>query len=178
MTPSLCICELLVARKLLDPKQLLSALDHQERWGGDLADVVSELGFVAPEVVMTELARQLGVPCVDVSGVHVPGAVLRLVPERTMRSRQVLPLRLAGASRRGSLVIATRTPDDFVLLDEVAFVSGMSVSPVLAGAGALEVAIERHLRRPAPPWRPSWAVGPPPVPGARGCLVAVGASVF
>src|SRR3990172_9992986 len=69
----------------------------------------------------------------------------RRVPEKLVRSRKVFPIALVSSSRRGPIVIATSEPQNLAVLDEVSFATGMKVKPVLASAGDIERAIDRHL---------------------------------
>jgi hypothetical protein len=57
----------------------------------------------------------------------------------------VLPVELLTETRRGPLLVATSEPLDFGVLDEVAFVSGKVVRPLLASKVQLDVAISRVL---------------------------------
>jgi hypothetical protein len=174
VTPSLPIGQQLMKSGHIDAWQLQSALAHQERWGGSLVEAISEMGFVPEHVVLWEVGRQLGVPYVDVSDVTVPPTVLRLVPEKIVRARKVLPLRISQ-STRAVLVIATSEPQNLAVIDELAFASGLSVEPVLASRRALDLALQRHLDpRPA---QPRWTVELPRRPVGPMRLVAVGESV-
>ena len=80
---------------------------------------------------------------VDLSDVTVPVAVLRLLPEKLIRRRSLLPLRLLS-STRGPLVVASSDPGNLEVLDEAAFAAGTRVVAVPAGKRAIERAIERH----------------------------------
>ena len=154
MTRSLPLGQRLIQRGYIDSWQLQSALGHQQRWGGHLGEVISELRFMAENVVMTEVARQLGVSYADVAHVEISSAVMRLVPERLLRSHKILPLRLAAPTARRRLVVATAEPQDLATLDEIAFACGLPVEPVLATRRAIEIALEHHLGpRSAPPDR-------------------------
>jgi type IV pilus assembly protein PilB len=72
--------------------------------------------------------------------------VLKRVPEKLVRARTVLPVRVISCAR-GVLVVATAEPADLCVLDEVAFAAGMNVQPVLASRRSIERAIDRHFPR-------------------------------
>ncbi|HET9597366.1 MAG TPA: hypothetical protein VFP65_17380 [Anaeromyxobacteraceae bacterium] len=150
MTNRLPIGQRLVQQGHIDAWQLQSALSHQQRWGGRLGEAVVGLGFLPEQVVLSEVARQLGVPYLDVAGRWVAPEVVRLVPEKLIRRRRVFPIALAAQTRRGPLVVATAEPQDLATLDEVAFASGMIVKPVLASARAIDRLVARHLDDAAP----------------------------
>jgi hypothetical protein len=145
VTSRLPIGQLLIQSGRIDGWQLRSALAHQRRWGGRLGEALVGLGFVSGPVLLAELSRQLGVPYVELGERYVPPAIVRLLPEKLVRFRKVFPIALASSSRRGPIVIATSEPQNLGVLDEVAFSIGMRVKPVLASAGEIERAIDRHL---------------------------------
>lgn len=139
------IGEMLVAQGAIDALQLASALSHQQRWGGRLGRSIVAMGFLREEAVLATVGAQLGIPVIDLGDRNVPPAVLRLLPERLIRARRVLPLGRLGGGRGGVVVIATADPFDLHLLDEVAFAAGRGVRPVLAGDEDLDRAIARLL---------------------------------
>jgi type IV pilus assembly protein PilB len=96
-------------------------------------------------VLLTEIGRQLGVPYVEIGDRDIDPAVIRLVPEKLIRLRRLLPIAYAPQPRRGLLVVATARPQDLAALDEVAFASGKVVKSALASDEDVERAIERHL---------------------------------
>lgn len=134
----------------IDAWQLQSALAHQQRWGGRLGEALVGLGFLTEPVVLSEVARQLGVPYLDLAGRWVAPEVVKLVPEKIIRRRRIFPVALAAQTRRGPLVVATAEPQDLATLDEVVFATGMIVKPVLASGRDLEALIARHLDEAAP----------------------------
>jgi hypothetical protein len=135
----------LIQQGRIDAWQLQSALAHQQRWGGRIGEALVGLGFLSEPVVLSEVARQLGVPYQELAGRWVAPEVVRLVPEKLIRQRRIFPVALAAQTRRGPLVVATAEPQDLAALDEVAFATGMVVKPVLASARDLEQLIARHL---------------------------------
>ncbi len=141
------IGELLVGMGRIDAFQLTSALAYQRRWGGRLGRALVSLGFVSEHVVLGVVGEQLGVRFVEIGSRMVPPGVLRLVPEKLVRMRRVFPLALLSESNRGPLVVALSDPGNLVHLDEIAFATGMEVSPVLAGEADIDRAIARHFDR-------------------------------
>jgi len=139
------IGELMVRQGRIDEMQLQSALAHQRRWGGRIGRAIIGLGFVSEPTFLEALSEQLGAPFIVVGDRAVPRSVLSLVPEKLIRSRRVLPLAKLNESRRGPLVVALSDPGDLAVLDEVGFVTGLSVRPALASEADLDQAIRRLL---------------------------------
>jgi len=141
------IGEMLLARGHIDEIQLASALAHQRQSGRRLGHSLVSLGYVTESVFLATLAVQLSVPFVVIGDRMVPPSVWRLLPEKLLRSRRIFPLGIHSKSKRGELLIALSQPDDLAVLDEVAFVTGRTVRPVLAAEADIERALARHLER-------------------------------
>lgn len=139
------IGELLVAQGAIDAIQLESALAHQRRWGGRLGGCIVSLGFLREPAVLGAVGEQLGVPFVEIGDRYVPPAVLRLLPERLIRTRKVLPLSRVNDARGAAVVVALADPADLGVLDEITFATGLRVKPVLAAEDDLARAIARLL---------------------------------
>jgi len=153
---------LLVGEGSIDELQLRSAIQHQARWGGRIGEALVAMGYVSEQVMLRALALQLGVAFVEIGQRRIPDAVLRLVPQRLIRAKRLLPLALLG-TMRGPLVVAFADPSDLAAVDEVGFAAGMDVRSVLAGPHDLDVAIARHLDGWAP--APRRALDLPADPG-------------
>jgi len=145
VTSRLPIGQLLIRQGRIDSWQLQSALAHQKRWGGRLGEAIVGMGFVPEQVVLSEVARQLEVPYLEMTDRYVAPAIVRLVPEKLIRSRKIFPVALASQSRRGPLVVATSEPQNLAALDDVVFATGLAVKAVLASDRDIERAIARHL---------------------------------
>ncbi len=145
MPPLPDTASILLRSGLVDAVQLESARGHQHRWGHTLERAVIELGFVAEDTVFGVLAAAAGVEYVPAGELHAPAELLRRVPEKLVRSLQVLPVALRPGRGRGTLVVAMADPLDLAAVDEISFATGMAVKPVLASAYRLEEAIARHL---------------------------------
>ncbi len=142
------IGEMLVQLGRLDTMQLQAALAHQRRWGGRLGGAIVHLGFLEEDALLDALGQQLGVPFVEIGDREIPPKVLALVPRKVAQARRVLPLELTVEGRRGVLVVAVDDPGDLGILDELAFVTGLQVRPVLAREVDLDRALERYLAIP------------------------------
>jgi hypothetical protein len=101
--------------------------------------------LVTEPTLLAELARQHGVAYVQIGERFVPPEVVRLVPQKYIRSRRVFPFALGPGARRGTLFVATAEPQNLPLLDEIAFMTGMSIQPVLVGDADLRETIKRNL---------------------------------
>jgi type IV pilus assembly protein PilB len=137
------IGELLMQKGSIDELQLQSALAHQSRWGGRLGRAVVHLGFLEEATLLEVLGEQLNTPFITIGDRPVAPAVLQTIPAKLIRGRKILPLAKLTESRRGPLVVALADPGDLGMLDEISFVTGLDVRPVLATEADLDQAIDR-----------------------------------
>ena len=131
--------DLMVKEKLIAPEQLAQALEHQKKNGGRLGSCLIKLGFVTDEDVTTFLSRQYGVPSINLAYFEVDTEVTKLVPEDTARRYEVVPLSRVGSS----LTIAMVDPTNVFAMDDIKFMTGFNVEPVVASEGSIREAIER-----------------------------------
>jgi CheY-like chemotaxis protein len=117
--------------------------------------------------LLRKLARQHGVPAVDLDAVTIPLAVLRLVPEDVSRRLGLVPIEHDGAV----LVVATATPGSGSALDELALRTGLRIVAYVADAAQIDRVLGDTLaarRRGERLWR-----GPRAPRGAEGLAGAV-----
>jgi type IV pilus assembly protein PilB len=132
--------ELLLKENMVSPQQLQEALSHQKMNGGKLGKAFVSLGFVKDEEITSLLSRQYGVPSINLDHFEVDPAIIKIIPAETARKYQVLPLSRSGAT----LTIAMADPTNVFAMDDIKFMTGYNVEPVVASEGALEDAIDRY----------------------------------
>ncbi len=133
------IGDLLIEDQILTPAQLEDALNYQRRHGGRLGTCLIKMGLVSEQDVARILSRQYGVPALDLQTVEVPPAVLKLIPRETAERFQVLPLSRDGSSLR----MAMADPTNVFALDDVKFMTGLKIEPVVACESAISIAIDK-----------------------------------
>jgi type IV pilus assembly protein PilB len=139
------IWKLLKNRGCIGDAQVFAALVAQRTSGEPLGEALLGLGMIREEQLLSALSEQCGVPVVLIGDRVVSQDVLRVVPERLLRRHHVFPLLVTETRPCRLLLIATATPSDHLLLDEVAFAAGMSVVPALASRVDISRAISRHF---------------------------------
>jgi type IV pilus assembly protein PilB len=132
--------ELLLKENLLSHQQLQEALTHQRTSGGKLGKALVSLGFVKDEQITTLLSRQYGVPSINLDHFEVDAAIIKIIPPETARKYQVLPLSRSGAT----LTIAMADPTNVFAMDDIKFMTGYNVEPVVASESALEESIDKY----------------------------------
>ncbi len=132
--------ELLVKESLISPQQLQEALTYQKQHGGKLGFNLVKLGFIKDEEITQLLSRQYGVPSINLARFEIDPSVIKLVPAETSQKYQIIPLSRAGAN----LTIAMVDPTNVFAMDDIKFMTGYNVEPVVASETAIMEAIEKY----------------------------------
>ncbi len=134
------IGELLLKEERITSAQLQQALDQQHTAGGKIGLNLVRLGFVS-EVEITELlSRHYGVPSINLSQFEIDPSVIKLIAPETVQKYQIIPLARAGAT----LTIAITDPTNVFAMDDIKFMTGYNVEPVVASETAVLEAIQRY----------------------------------
>jgi type IV pilus assembly protein PilB len=141
------IGELLLKEKRITPAQLQEALNYQKTNGGKLGFNLVHLGFVKDEDITALLSKQYGVPSINLAQFDVDASVIKLIPAETANKYQIVPLSRSGAT----LTIAMTDPTNVFAMDDIKFMTGYNVEPVVASETAVSDAIRRYYpATPAP----------------------------
>ncbi len=132
--------EVLLKENLITPQQLKDALDFQRNNGGRLGSTLVKLGILSDEEVTAVLSRQYGVPSVNLDLFEVDSAAVSLVPQETAERYSVLPLSRVGST----LTLAMIDPTNVFAIDDIKFMTGLSVEPVVVSEPALALAISKY----------------------------------
>jgi type IV pilus assembly protein PilB len=132
--------ELLLKENMVTPQQLQEALSHQKMNGGKLGKAFVQLGYVRDEEITSLLSRQYGVPSINLDQFEVDPAILKIIPAETCRKYQILPLSRSGAT----LTIAMADPTNVFAMDDIKFMTGYNVEPVVASEISIDDAMEKY----------------------------------
>jgi len=131
--------EILVKEALITQDQLQKALEFQRSNGGKLGSCLTKMGFITDDDITGVLSRQYGVPSINLKYYEIDPTVIKLIPQDTATRYQVIPL-----SRVGSvLTIAMTDPTNVFAMDDIKFMTGFNVEPVVASESAIGEAIVR-----------------------------------
>jgi len=131
--------EILVKDSLISADQLKQALDYQKKNGGRLGTCLVKLGLVSDEDITAVLSRQYGVPSINLKYYEVDPSVIKLVPQETAIRYQIVPLSRVGST----LTIAMTDPTNVFAMDDIKFMTGFNVEPVVASESAISEAIHK-----------------------------------
>jgi len=134
------IGELLLKERRITADQLQEALAHQKIHGGKLGSSLVKLGFVKGDDITAVLSRQYGVPSINLAEFEIDPSVIKLIPVETVQRYQVVPLSRTGAT----LTIAMTDPTNVFAMDDIKFMTGYNVEPVVASETAVQDAIQKY----------------------------------
>jgi type IV pilus assembly protein PilB len=130
--------EILIEGRYLSEPDLDAALTFQRENGAKLGDALLRLGLISDEHLAEGLAKQKHLPMISLSERFPEQNAVRLLTEKFIRNRQILPVAIEGEA----LVVAMVNPLDVVTLDDVRVITGYDVSPVVATASSFTDAVE------------------------------------
>lgn len=136
--------EILIQMGKLQPAGLERGLKTQAEKGGRLGEVLIDLELVSESDVIMALARQLDYPFME--KIEVDDVDLGLIENMQLgyaRENHVLPLNI----KNGYVLVATDDPLNVEVLDEVRFLVGHEVLPVLVARTPLMSSINSAFDR-------------------------------
>ncbi|MCX6550584.1 MAG: type IV-A pilus assembly ATPase PilB [Acidobacteria bacterium] len=145
---ALRIGELLLKERRISPEQLQEALNLQKAQGGKLGSALVKLGFVKDDDITGLLSKQYGVPSINLAQFDIDPSIIKLVPVETAQKYQIIPLSRVGAT----LTVALTDPTNVFAMDDIKFMTGYNIEPVVAAESAVQDAIQKYYAvKPAEP---------------------------
>jgi hypothetical protein len=151
----------LLSKGKITDDQLEKALQHQTFFGGRLGSSLIKLGYIDEDVLGAFLSDVCGAPYAPPSLLeNIPRDVIAVVPGRLAAQYRVVPIAVDGRRLR----LAMRDPKDLIALDEIAFLTGLSIEPYIATEFRIQRALERYYDLPGGTRStiPVVSGGPPP----------------
>jgi type IV pilus assembly protein PilB len=132
--------EILVRENLITPQQLRETLEYQRANGGRLGSNLVNLGYVSDDVVTAVLSRQYGVPSINLDLFQIDKSVIKLISEDVALKYTVLPISKSGAK----LTLAMADPTNVFAMDDIKFMTGLNVEPVIASESSIQNAVGKY----------------------------------
>ncbi len=131
--------DLLVKEKIISQEQLQQATKVQKENNCRLGAALVKLAFLTEEDFTNFLSRQYGVPAINLSYFEIDSSVVKLIPYETAKRYQILPLSRVGAS----LTIAMVDPTNVFAMDDIKFMTGFNIEPVVASESSILQGIDK-----------------------------------
>src|SRR5260221_2359075 len=135
--------DVLVAQKLISQEQLKQALEAQKRGGRRIARVLVDEGILTDEHIAEALARQLGLPFLNLKYYNFNRKVSSKLPEQAARRFRAVALEDRGAT----FFVGMSDPTDLFAFDELTRILKKDIeAAVVAESQALQT-IDQIYRR-------------------------------
>ncbi len=135
------IGEKLLAAALISERALEQAQLQQKASGGALTAHLVRLGAISEAALLDFLSQHYRVPSIDLAKAEIDGNVVRLLPPEMATKFMAVPLSKSG--RR--LTVAMAQPTNLFALDDIKFVTGFEVEPVVATEGAIKKTLDEFF---------------------------------
>src|SRR3989454_1204811 len=135
--------DLLLQQKLISQEQLKAALEDQGRSGRKLGRVLIESGYLSEDQIGEALARQLGVPFINLKYYNFNSAVTRKLPEAQARRFRALLLE----EQDNTVLVAMVDPTDLFAFDEITRLTRKDVTIAVVSETLLLQTVDRIYRR-------------------------------
>jgi type IV pilus assembly protein PilB len=132
--------ELLVKANLVTQGQLEDALKVQSKEGGRLGYTLIKMGYASETDITAFLSKQYNVPAINLHALDITPEIISLIPPDIAKKYQVLPVNRSSAS----LTLAMADPTNVFAMDDIKFMTGYKIEPVVTSELALHEAIEKY----------------------------------
>jgi type IV pilus assembly protein PilB len=136
--------ELLVREKLISLAQLRQAQDEQKKTNTTLSYALARMGVISDREITDFLSQQYRVETINLDEFDIDEDVVKLVPKDVCQRHGLIPVSRAGSS----LIVAMSDPSNLHAVDDIKFLTGYNVEPVVAPITAIEKAIQRYYATP------------------------------
>jgi type IV pilus assembly protein PilB len=99
-----------------------------------------KLGYMSEERLLEFLTHIYDVEAVNPLGIEIPAAVLKLIPADVANKFKVVPIYRHGRT----LALAMADPTDMYAINDLKFISGLEIKPMVATESSLAAAIETY----------------------------------
>ena len=104
-----------------------------------LGQILSDMGVIDAEVIQSLMAKKLGIPFVNLRALKISPDVLKRIPAALAYRYNVVPV----AEAENALVIAVDNPMQLGKMEELRFIAGSKLVPVMASIEDIRFALER-----------------------------------
>jgi type IV pilus assembly protein PilB len=132
--------ELLIKRNYITPEQLKKAVDEQKLKGGRLESNLVRMGYIKEDELLSFLSAQYRVPSVKISKMEINPNVIKLIPSSISKKYFIIPINRVGPK----LTLAMADPSNIVVIDEIKFMTGFNVEPVVASETEIIDAVKKY----------------------------------
>jgi type IV pilus assembly protein PilB len=130
--------DILIESGLLTQEQLDEVLVKQQATGHKLGDTIIEMGFLSDIEIMKALEYQCRIPYIDLSSIRIDPTTPGLISEDTAKKYCSIPV----GYENGQLVVIMNDPLDFIIIDEIRYLTGRDILPKMSTRKQILAAID------------------------------------
>ncbi|GIW34659.1 MAG: hypothetical protein KatS3mg072_1992 [Meiothermus sp.] len=112
---------------MLGDEELQRALEQHREVGGNLSDIIVELGLLSERRIAQAIEETFGVPMVELVGLEIAPEAKSLIPAERARDLGAIPFSVEG----GTLRVALLNPLDNLVLEELEDLTNQIIEPYL-----------------------------------------------
>ncbi len=124
----------------ISQEQLREGLTLQKDKGGRIGSALVKIGALTEKELVEFLSKHFGVPAIDLARVEIDESVIKVIPADVARKYTILPIAKVGAK----ITLAMIDPTNVFAMDDIKFMTGYNVDPVVASESALRVSIDKY----------------------------------
>jgi type IV pilus assembly protein PilB len=131
----------LLEANLVSQDQLQKALEFQRLEGGSVGQNLVRTGALSEIAYAEFLGQMYNFPTIELSEVEVDEEVTALIPEEVATRFQVIPI-----ARHGRVLeVAMSNPSNIFAIDDIKFITGLEVKPVVCTESDVRAAIDKYF---------------------------------
>jgi type IV pilus assembly protein PilB len=131
----------LLEANLVSQDQLQKALEFQRSEGGSVGQNLVRTGALSEIAYAEFLGQMYNFPTIELSEVEVDEEVTALIPEEVATRFQVIPI-----ARHGRVLeVAMSNPSNIFAIDDIKFITGLEVKPVVCTESDVRAAIDKYF---------------------------------
>lgn len=133
------IPKLLLNAKIISEEQHKILLTRQKDSGNSVITDLVKMGAITEKQVAKFLSTYFNLPIVDLNKLEIPEEVLKILSPDFVQKYSVIPLKRSGRN----LTVALVDPSVDFIVDDIKFISGYEIEPVIATETSFLKTIER-----------------------------------
>jgi type II secretory ATPase GspE/PulE/Tfp pilus assembly ATPase PilB-like protein/FixJ family two-component response regulator len=128
---------ILIKLGILKSEELVMA-QKEKKEDEFIIETIIRLGFATDAKIIKALQAHLNIEFIDIKETHINPGVVRSLPKDFCERNRFLPIRLEN----NNLTVAMADPSDIFLRDNIEFLTGLRVVPLIAGSSDILKAIK------------------------------------
>jgi len=134
------LAKLLVREGLVSAEQIRESTEYGEGSGIGLGESLAALGYVTEQQLVEFLSGEFGVPSMDIDACETDESALGLIPRETALEKFLVPVSVEGPD----LTIAVSDPSNILMLDDLGFITGKNIKPVVASERSIRTKLTEY----------------------------------